>query len=539
MSTTRTPLRPSQGRPRRAISTRRTCKPLAVTAAVMLLVSGCGARLTKAQMDALNGSSNGPSAGSSSGVAAGATSSGGGTTSGATPSAGGTPVAVGGSPSGGSTGASAGGSGAPSAAVSGSGSSGAASSSGSHPAAGGQATTVTQANNPLAGPGGKVCVSGAPGSGPGVTSSTITVGNIATVNGPVPGLFAGARYGAQAVADYINSMGGICGRKLVVNSADDQFDQATNQQEAGTMANSVLAFMGSFSLQDGGITAGAPSTPDIGEALSATRFNSAENYSPQPQAPGYNEGEYQYLKSQPQYADASQHMAMLVENTPQTATTGKYEQAALQAAGYKFVFTDNTLQPTDPTFNGDVQKMKAAGVKGVIFQATGTIIGQLANAMYAAGMQIVLGNYCPSAYDPAYIKNAGPGTNGTLLSQSLALYDGEDAATIPMVATLDQWYGRVNPGQVPDIFATYAWMSGLMLAQSLNESGTVSREGLVAGLKTLTNFDGDGLAAPSNPVSKTPPACYLFITVQNGKFVRAPESPKGYVCSPAAYFHYS
>ena len=513
---------------------------MAILAILMLIVSGCGARLTKAQMEALNSNGNGVGAGGGTATAGSAGSSGGPAVGVSTAST--TPVAAGSTggavASGGSGPSTAGGTGGATASAGPAGSAGAASSGGSHPASGGQATTVTQANNPLAGPGGKVCVSGAPGSGPGVTSSSITVGNIATVNGPVPGLFAGARYGAQAVAAYINSMGGICGRKLVVNSADDQFDQATDQQEASSMSNSVLAFMGSFSLQDGGITAGAPNVPDIGEALASSRFSSAQNFSPQPEAPGYNEGEYQYLKSLPQYANATQHMAMLVENTPQTATTGKEEQAALQAAGYKFVFTDNTLQPTDPTFNGDVQKMKAAGVQGVIFQATGTIIGQLANAMYAAGMQIVLGNYCPSAYDPAYIKNAGPGTTGTLLSQSLSLYDGEDAGSIPMVATLDQWYGRVNPGQVPDIYAVYSWMSGLMLAQALNESGNVSRAGLLTGLKTLTNFDGDGLAAPSNPVAKSPPSCYLFVTVQNGKFVRAPQSPKGFVCSPAAYYHY-
>jgi ABC-type branched-subunit amino acid transport system substrate-binding protein len=511
---------------------------MALAAVVLLLASGCGARLTKSQMAALDGTGNGVGAGGTGATAAlGATSTGGAPATGASPSVAGSSGATSAGPSA-PVAASGGGAGSASAGAA----SATASKTATGPAKSGGAavqSTVTQAGNPLAGPGGKVCVAGAPGSGPGVTASTITVGNIATVNGPVPGLFAGARYGAQAVADYINSSGGICGRKLVVNSADDQFDQATNQQEAASMSNSVLAFMGSFSLQDNGIPAGAPNVPDIGEALSSSRFNGAENFSPQPEAPGYNEGEYQYLKSLPKYASASQHMALLVENTPQTATTGKWEEQALQAAGYKFIFTDTTLQPTDPTFNGDVQKMKQAGVQGVIFQATGTVIGQLANAMYAAGMQIVLGNYCPSAYDPAFLKNAGPGTAGTVLSQSLALYDGEDAGAIPMVATLDQWYSRVNPGQVPDIYATYAWMSGLMLAQALNESGNVSRDGLLAGLKTLTSFDGGGLSAPSNPVSKSPPSCYLFITVQNGKFVRAPESPKGFVCSPAAYFHSS
>ena len=513
---------------------RRTHRAMAIAAVASLLLAGCGARLTRAQMAALDSQNGGGAAstgGSNAGVAAGTGSSG----TGAANSTGGSgSTASSGAPTAGTGSAAASGGGT------GAGTAAGGKTTGTRPASGGaQPSTVTQAGNPLAGPGGKVCTANAPGSGPGVTANSITVGNIATVNGPVPGLFAGARYGAQAVAAYINSTGGICGRRLIVNSADDQFDQATDQQEASSMANSVLGFMGSFSLQDGGIPAGAPGVPDLGEAISSQRFNSASNYSPQPEAPGYNEGEYVYLKSLPQYAAASQHMAILVENTPQTATTGKWEEAAMQAAGYKFIFSDFTLQPTDPTFNGDVQKMKQAGVQGVIFQATGTIIGQLANAMYAAGLQMVFGNYCPSAYDPAYLKNAGPGSAGTIISQSLALYDGEDAAAIPMVSTLDQWYSRVNPGQVPDIYATYAWMSGILLAQALNESGNVTRSGLTSGLAALTSFSADGLEPPANPAGKAPPNCYVLIVVQNGKFARAPETPSGFRCTNASYYHYT
>jgi ABC-type branched-subunit amino acid transport system substrate-binding protein len=511
-------------------------RAMAVAGVVTLVASGCGARLTQAQMQALD---NGGGTGSS-GVAAGngatgtgatgtgASGGGGSTTGGAT--TGGSSVAGGGTSSsgggtsvgGGRTGGAAGGTAAQ----------GGASQSGG---------TVTAANNPLAGPGGKVCKPGAPGSGPGVTPSTITVGNIATINGPVPGLFAGARYGAQAVAAYINSMGGICGRQLQVDAEDDQFDQATDQQEAASMSSNVLGFMGSFSLQDGGIPAGAPGVPDFGEALSSARFNSASNFSPQPQAPGYNTGEYVYLKAKPQYAAATQKMAMLIEDTSATLTTGQEEEKALESVGYKFIFTDDQLQPTDPTFDNDVAKMKAAGVQGVIFQATATVIGQLANAMYADGFTVPLGNWCPSAYDPAFIQNAGPGVAGTILSQSFALYDGEDASAIPMVSTLDQWYARVNPGQVPDIYAVYAWESGLMLAMALNEEGSVTRSSLLAGVQTLTNFTGDGLQATSNPVTKSPPSCYLFITVTSqNKFARTPDDPSnGFICNPAGYFHAS
>lgn len=520
---------------------RRWHMPLAVLAVMALMATGCGARLTKAQEAALNNVSTGNGATSSGGSSDNATSGGAGSSSSGTVASGASGW-TGGTTGGGTTGGGSGSTGSSGTGSSGSGGSTSATTTSGGSTSGGStgSSQVTEASSPLAGANGKVCATGAPGSGPGVTSSTVTVGNIATINGPVPGLFAGARYGAQAVADYINSLGGLCGRQLKVDSADDQFDQATDQSEASSMANSVFAFMGSFSLQDGGIPAGAPGVPDIGEALSTQRFNSASNYSPQPEAPGYNTGEYQYIKSLPQYATATQHMAMLIENTPQTATTGAEEEAALKSAGYKFVFTDSDLQPTDPTFNGDVAKMQRAGVQGVVFQATGTIIGQLANAMYAAGMKVVLGNYCPSAYDPAYIQNAGPGTAGTLLSQSLALYDGEDAGSIPMVAQLDQWYARVDPGQVPDIYAVYSWMSGLMLAQAVNDAGGLTRSDLVAGLKTETNFTGDGLAAPSNPVAKSPPTCYLLIGVSGNKFVRTSQDPKtGFICSPSGYYHYT
>jgi ABC-type branched-subunit amino acid transport system substrate-binding protein len=227
---------------------------------------------------------------------------------------------------------------------------------------------------------------------------------------------------------------------------------------------------------------------------------------------------------------------MLVENTPQTIVTGKWEKDALTSIGYHFVFTDTNLQPTDPTFNGDVQKMKAAGVTGVIFQATGAIIGQLANSMYQAGMHINFGNYVSTAYDPAYLQNAGPGAQGTVLEQQLAMYEGEDAATVPMVSTFDQWYSRVNPGQTPDLYAAYGWLSGILFAQALNAGGAPTRAALLNGLHQITAFNGDGMSAPSDPAAKTPPSCWIAIDVSNGKFVRDPATPSGFRCSPSGYY---
>ena len=521
-------------------SSRRPARAATLGMAIAVLATGCGARLTSSQLAVLNGTgaagpvtASGPTPGSTTTIGPGGSGASAGTPlqPSQTTGTGGAGSSAGSAPTGATVGPVTAAGSAPGQATP------SAVRTGSSPATG--SGPVVAASNPLAGPNGRICPPGAPGSGPGVTPTQVTIGNIATVNGPVPGLFAGARYGTEAVAAYINSLGGLCGRKVVVDSADDQFDQATDQNEAASMASRVLAFVGSFSLQDAGIPAGAPGVPDIGESLSAARFNSPENFSRQSNPPGYITGPFLYLKSLPQYASATQHMALLVENTPQTASEGQYLEQGLKSIGYHFVFTDTSLQPTDPTFNGDVQKMKAAGVTGVVFEATGTIIGQLANAMYQAGMKIVLGNYCAAAYDPAYINNAGPGTAGTILEQTLALYDGEDAATIPMVATLDQWYSRVNPGQVPDLYATYAWMSGLLLAQAVNQAGSLSRSALKAGLDQITSFTGDGLAAPADPVTKTPPSCWLLIKVQNNHFVRDPATSSGFKCSPSGFYRAS
>src|SRR5579872_4357794 len=90
----------------------------------------------------------------------------------------------------------------------------AASACGSSTKKGGGAATTTAPNvtSPSGGP------------DPGITASGITLGQIATVTGPVPGLFQGAFNGLDAWAAYVNSKGGIGGRKVTVIQKDDALD---------------------------------------------------------------------------------------------------------------------------------------------------------------------------------------------------------------------------------------------------------------------------------------------------------------------------
>src|SRR5947208_5588508 len=77
--------------------------------------------------------------------------------------------------------------------------------------------------------------SGNTASAIGVTPNQVTVGNVSVLSGPIPGLFQGAPSGASAFFSYINSQGGVNGRKLVLKSADDAFSCTQNQSETQSL----------------------------------------------------------------------------------------------------------------------------------------------------------------------------------------------------------------------------------------------------------------------------------------------------------------
>ena len=377
-----------------------------------------------------------------------------------------------------------------------------------------------------------------PASGPGISSSVVNVGTVTTETGPVPGLFQGAIYGMDAFTAYMNSVGGICGRKLVDQVADDDLDASQNETATQSLVGSVFSFVGSLSGVDQG---GAPvlassGVPDVGEALSTQRFDLASNFSPEPTPLGLNLAPYIYLKQK--YPDAATHMAVLSVNQATDLAETQGQVAALESIGYKFVYTDENIPLTETNFSSDAQAMKAAGALGLIFVAIPSYYSEIATADQAAGLTLQIPAYASNAYDPAFIPQAGSAANGAIISSPLAMYQGEDASTVPVIALLDKWYAAVSGGQLPNAYGAWAWMSGMLFIEGLNEGGGLTRANLLTGLKKVTSFDAGGMESTANPVAKTPPYCYLSIDVVNEKFVRDPSDPAtGMNCTGAPDFY--
>lgn len=504
----------------------RAAGPLILVACLSLVASACGARLSPSQIAALNASPTDGGTGVVGGTGSGITGTSGSAgllgSSGAAGSTGATTA--------GAAGASAtGGSSAAGTAGAAGGSSGAAAAAAATPATNTYTDGLTVD--------GSVCRG--PASGPGVSSSEVQVGTVTTLTGPVPGLFQSVVYGVQAWAAYMNSQGGICGRKVVDDAADDDLDASQNATATQSLAGSVLAFVGSFSgVDQGGATVlASDGVPDIGEALSSQAYSLPNNFSPSPLPCGINLAPYQTLKQRD--PGAVTKMAVLSLNAAADTFETQCEMTALQSIGYKFVYQDLDIPLTETDFSTDAEGMKSAGAEGLLFVATPSYYAEVARALQDAGVTLQLPLYSANAYDPQFIPDAGSAANGTIMWAILAMYDGEDASWDPTIALFDKWYSAVSGGQEPSEYGAWGWMSGMLFVEGLNDGGGLNRTDLLNGLKQVTSFTGGGMESPADPAAKKPPLCYLLIDVSGQKFVRDPSDPStGMNCTNAPDWDY-
>ncbi len=377
------------------------------------------------------------------------------------------------------------------------------------------------------------------GNTTGITPTSVTIGQVDTLSGPVPGLFLGAKDGTQAYLDYINSKGGVNGRKLYLKADDDQFSAANYATETQSLVGSVFALVGGFSLFDAsGVPAiNAAKIPDVTVSLSAQRNLDQYNFSPNPLIPGGTRlGPFKYYKSA--YGNAYKSVGTIDSDVATAEAQSNADFAAMKSLGYNIVYKD-TVSAVQTDFTPDVLKMKSAGVQMVYI--VGLAVPQVADLAKDMAQQ----NFKPKlfstngvAYDSSYIPTAGQPANGTHTDQQSAMYLGQDASSVPAVATFDKWIKKVNPSGHIDTYGLFGWLSAQLFAQALQTAGkNPTRASVLAALDKITSFNGDGLIATTNPAQKKPGTCWIEIQVTNGSWQRTAPSPKsGFICNPGGYY---
>jgi ABC-type branched-subunit amino acid transport system substrate-binding protein len=372
---------------------------------------------------------------------------------------------------------------------------------------------------------------------PGVTAKTITVGSISDISEPIAGLFEGAKVGTEAYFAYINSKGGVNGRKLILNGMDSAFSSGTVASESQSIAKNDFAIVGGFSLLDGAeqTAIDAAKLPTITQVLSPTLYGDPNLYSAIPLVnDGEISGPFKWLKKE--YPKDVVAVGLIGSNSAATAITAEHTFRNLTySLGYKWLYSRDAGF-AETTFLPDMIEMKNAGVK-MVFEPTqqGAYISTMAQEMKQEGLNALLvsgGNTYEENFDP------GSSGDGTLVTGVTALYEGQDAKVVPAVATFDKWAKKVDPQTELDLYTLYGWINAQLFVQALQSAGAnPTRAGLDAQLDKITSFNASGLISPQDPAQKIPGQCWLVAQYENGTWKRISPDPKsGFVCSPKGFY---
>jgi ABC-type branched-subunit amino acid transport system substrate-binding protein len=377
-------------------------------------------------------------------------------------------------------------------------------------------------------------------SGPGVTPSSITFGNVSGITGPLQGSFAQGSQGVEALFGAINSAGGICGRSLSLDVEDDQQNASTNESDVADLIPKVLAFAGSTSDADnGGVQEMTQANiPDVGFAINCDRSLEPVYWSPaggscdQPQ--GAN-GPYYIANTL--FAEAKQYgyfptkMAFLSYSISISAQAAEQFEYVYQHMGGTVCYTDFAISPATTSLESDVEAMQQDGCNGSLNTMDVTGTAKLLDAMQ---QQNYTQGYVGATFDeytPDMITTAGQSAaQGLIISLPFAPLNENQT----MIQMYQQQLATYEPGDQPSGFGYLAWISAQMLVYALIMSGhNPTRASLVQWFNTLQNWTGGGSLGAYTPSSRgtdlSAMQCANDVTISGNGFVRKSPS-SGFFC---------
>jgi ABC-type branched-subunit amino acid transport system substrate-binding protein len=191
-----------------------------------------------------------------------------------------------------------------------------------------------------------------------VTATTITLGEMASVTGPVPGIEQGAFDGLTAWAAYVNANGGIAGHQVKLTELDDAYDCNTNAADMKKLIGNVFAVVGSYTLADSCSLPVLKANPNLlylpGLGQDPRMYVLPNFFPPDPSPPGYTTTAFQYIKNK--FPNDITHTGQLVLSAD--VVGGKEFQSTAESIGYKYVYT-RLFTEGDTNFTADILRMKS------------------------------------------------------------------------------------------------------------------------------------------------------------------------------------
>ncbi len=365
-------------------------------------------------------------------------------------------------------------------------------------------------------------------------NGTIEIGNVGTLSGPLGPNNTPVEQGVEAWVAYINTHGGLAGRKVVLHTADDTgspttFDLLSQQQ---VQTDHVVAFVGDEgpgTVQGGTAYLEKVGVPVIGGSNENPSYQTSPDFFNTVTNADYMD-QYDIINALQKFYPSEKKIGVVYCSTIEACTVipGQWKVSAPQL-GEDLVYSA-AAPLTQVDFTTYCLAAKSAGA-----QAVYVVEGLQAESTFGKNCQAQ--GYNPtviidtSAVSPALIANGGSSSNGAVgVAQVLPGWT-PGAQLAPLRAFL-----KTTPQQT-NTAALLGWEAGVTLqyaAKYLPKTGTITPKEVTAALHKINGSTLGGLTAPlkfGQPGKANPGTnCYYPVEVKNGKWTTYHNG--AYVCPP-------
>jgi ABC-type branched-subunit amino acid transport system substrate-binding protein len=348
-------------------------------------------------------------------------------------------------------------------------------------------------------------------AGPGVTDTTITVGVLSVLTGPVALQGLPIANGNEAFFKHVNEdLNGISGRKIVVLKQDHQYNAQTANQEFAQMDTRVAMFAQLFGTPI--VAALQRRLKESGVLTVPSTFGSQFYSDPQlivPFAPYTIQltAGIDYLVKEKngkslKWAIISRHDVLGADGVAGFDYAAKHHGLD--------VVSRQTYEPSDTDFTAQIQAIKDSGATAVVLADTSSVTAQFVVGITRLGVHPVWLGWQPS-FDPTLAKNAefmSIIAKDTYYIASCLPAWTTDSAGMKDVREARQKY---FPNQAEDPYFTFGYVQGAItyaVLQAAMKNGDMSRAGINAAVKDVGTADFNGLLTHTVDFAEPPQKRY-------------------------------
>jgi len=204
------------------------------------------------------------------------------------------------------------------------------------------------------------------------------------------------------------------------------------------------------------------------------------------------------------------------------------EKPLMQAAGIQVV-SEQELPLSTLSFDPAARAVANSGADYAYFLAAGNLNSSFARSMANTGYKLKFEEFV-SAYDSDFVSEVGPAADEEPVVNWIRFLPDEERGSNPEQEQYLRWFAQTAPGTPHDIFASDSWVSGVAFFDALQAlPGPITRDALIAQLKTMTHFDAHGFFGNINLGGKLTNGCFVAVKVVNGKWQRLTPN-QGFLC---------